>query len=29
MERPLSGRDVFWEWQERLKRYEASGFLQA
>jgi len=25
MERPLSGRDVFWEWQERLKRFEASG----
>ena len=25
MERPLSGRDVFCEWQERLKRFEASG----
>ena len=25
MERPLSGRDEFCEWQERLKRYEASG----
>ncbi len=25
MERPLSGRDEFWEWQERLKRFEASG----
>ena len=25
MERPLSGRDKFWEWQERLKRFEASG----
>ncbi len=24
MERPVSGRDV-WEWQERLKRFEASG----
>ncbi len=25
MERPLSGRDEFCEWQERLKRFEASG----
>ena len=25
MERPLSGRDEFCEWQERLKRLEASG----
>lgn len=25
MERPLSGRDEFREWQERLKRFEASG----
>ena len=25
MERPLSGRDEFRDWQERLKRYEASG----
>ncbi len=25
MERPLSGRDEFWEWQERLRRFEASG----
>ncbi len=24
MARPVSGRDV-WEWQERLKRFEASG----
>ncbi len=24
MERPLSGRDVFLEWQELLKRFEAS-----
>ena len=25
MERPLSGRDEFCEWQERLKRFDASG----
>ena len=25
MERPLSGREEFCEWQERLKRFEASG----
>ncbi len=25
MERPLSGRGEVWEWQERLKRFEASG----
>jgi len=25
MERALSGRDEFREWQERLKRFEASG----
>ena len=25
MERPMSGRDEFCEWQERLKRFEASG----
>ena len=25
MERTLSGRDEFCEWQERLKRFEASG----
>ena len=25
MERPQSGRDEFREWQERLKRFEASG----
>ena len=25
MERALSGRDEFCEWQERLKRFEASG----
>ena len=25
MERGLSGRDEFCEWQERLKRFEASG----
>jgi hypothetical protein len=25
MERPLSGRDEFSEWHERLKRFEASG----
>ena len=25
MERTLSGRDEFREWQERLKRFEASG----
>jgi hypothetical protein len=25
MERALSGRDDFGEWQERLKRFEASG----
>ena len=25
MEHPLSGRDEFCEWQERLKRFEASG----
>ena len=25
MERPLRGRDEFREWQERLKRFEASG----
>ena len=25
MERPLSGRDEFCEWQERLRQFEASG----
>ena len=25
MEKPVSGADAYWEWQERLKRFDSSG----